>query len=145
MTVLPAHFAAPEGAPTPGAGWKARAREAIGRVPAEVPEGHRRAYGLTLAGYLFMVAAQSSLFIIFLAAREFEIAIFAAAAAMGFGVCLVAHRRGYYRAPPYLATLIVVVEGFLGSYYFGAATGFQHYILGAIIYPWLAPFIWVTA
>ena len=141
MTVLPSRFAALDGAPTPMTGWKARARELIGRVPAQVPEGHRRAYGLTLAGYLFMVAAQSSLIVIFLAAGEYEIAIFTAAGAIGFGVCLVAHRRGHYRAPPYLATLIVVVEGFLGSYYFGAATGFQHYILGAIIYPWLAPFI----
>ena len=106
-----------------------------------VPEEHRRAYVLTLAGYLFMVAAQASIFLIFLAASEFEIAVIAAAGVAGFGICLVAHLRGHYRAPPYFAMLIVLVEGFLGSYYFGAASGFQHYILGAIIYPWLAPFI----
>jgi hypothetical protein len=88
-----------------------------------------------------MVAAQASIFLIFLAASEFEIAVIAAAGVAGFGICLVAHLRGHYRAPPYFAMLIVLVEGFLGSYYFGAASGFQHYILGAIIYPWLAPFI----
>ena len=65
-----------------------------------VPEEHRRAYVLTLAGYLFMVAAQASIFLIFLAASEFEIAVIAAAGVAGFGICLVAHLRGHYRAPP---------------------------------------------
>ena len=37
--------------------------------------------------------------------------------------------------------LIVFIDGFLGSYYLGAVSGFQLYMLGAIIYPWLAPFI----
>ena len=45
----------------------------IDNVPASVPGEHRRAYVLTLAGYLFMVAAQGSLFVIFLAGSEFEI------------------------------------------------------------------------
>jgi class 3 adenylate cyclase len=145
MISLPEHLAEPETSGAhyhaPVAVWKRRARELIGRVPASVPEEHQRAYALTLAGYLFMLAAQVSLFVIFLVAGELEIAAIAAASTAGFGICLVAHWRGHYRAPPYVATLIVVVEGFLGAYYFGAASGFQHYILGAIIYPWLAPFI----
>jgi hypothetical protein len=99
--------------------WKKRARQLIGSVPVSVPEEHRRAYVLTLAGYLFMVAAQASIFLIFLAASEFEIAVIAAAGVAGFGICLVAHLRGHYRAPPYVAMLIVVVEGFVGSLFRG--------------------------
>ena len=122
-------------------GGRKRIREFIDRIPVSVPAEHRRAYGLTLSGYLFTLVAQALLFVIFLVAGEFEIAAVVAAGAAGFGLCLVAHRRGHYRAPPYLATLIVFVGGFLGSYYLGAVSGFQLYILGAIIYPWLAPFI----
>ena len=145
MMALPSRLAEPEGsAPRYRVlvtAWKRRTRELIGRVPVSIPEEHRRAYGLTLAGYLFTLVAQASLFVTFLAAGEFEIAAVAAAGAAGFGICLVAHRRGHYRGPPYVATLIVVLDGFLGSYYLGAVSGFQLYILGAIIYPWLAPFI----
>ena len=107
-------------------GGRKRVGDFIDRTPVSVPAEHRRAYGLTLSGYLFTLVAQASLFVIFLAAGEFEIAAVVAAGAAGFGLCLVAHRRGHYRAPPYLATLIVFFfGGFLGSYYLGAVSGFQ--------------------
>ena len=145
MTALPSRHAEPGGSVpryrTLLAAGNKRAREFIGRVPASVPGEHRRAYGLTLSGYLFTLVAQASLFVVFLAAGEFEIAAIAAAGAAGFGFCVFAHRRGHYRAPPYVAMLIVFIDGFLGSYYLGAVSGFQLYMLGAIIYPWLAPFI----
>lgn len=145
MTALPSRPAEPEGSAsryrTLVAAGNKRAREFIGRVPVSVPGEHRRAYGLTLSGYLFTLVAQMSLCVIFLAVGEFEIAAVAAAGAAGFGFCIFAHRRGHYRAPPYVAMLIVFIDGFLGSYYLGAVSGFQLYILGAIIYPWLAPFI----
>ena len=145
MTALPSSPGEPEGSAlryrTLVAAGKKRAREWIGRVPASVPEEHRRAYSLTVSGYLFTLVAQASLLVIFLTAREFGIAAVAAAGVAGFGFCIFAHRRGHYRAPPYVAMLIVFIQAFLGSYYLGAVSGFQLYILGAIIYPWLAPFI----
>ena len=145
LTALPSRHAEPEGSVpryrTLLSAGKKRAREFAGRVPANVPREHRRAYGLTLSGYLFTVVAQASLLVVFLAAGEFEIAAVAAAGAVGFGFCVFAHRRGRYREPPYVAMLIVFIDGLLGSYYLGAVSGFQFYMLGAIIYPWLAPFI----
>jgi adenylate cyclase len=145
IMALPSRIAEPKGSASGYhalvTAWGGRVRALIGAVPVNVPPEHRRAYVLTLSGYLFTLVAHVSLFIIFMAAGEFRIAAVAAAGAAGFGICLVAHWQGYYRAPPHLATLIVAIDGFLGSYFLGAVGGFQLYILGAIIYPWLTPFI----
>lgn len=109
-------------------------------LPRAVAAEHRRAFGLTTAGYLFAFMAQVVLATLAFVAGEPVGATVLTTGAAGFALCLAAHLGGVYRAPPHLATLIVVSEGILGVHFLGVGSGFQLYILAAIVYPWLAPF-----
>jgi len=119
--------------------WR-RLTRFVAYVPPGLPAGHRRAFGLTAAGYLLALAIQMGLFLLFLVLGQTLLTVGAATGIAVFGWATLAHRRGRYRAAPHIAAALVVTQAVLSVWIAGTAGGFQLYLLAAILHPWLVPY-----
>lgn len=119
--------------------WR-RLTRFIAYVPAGVPAGHRRAFGLTTAGYLLALTIQVGLFLLFALLGQTWLTLTAGAGVAVFLWATLAHRRGRYRAAPHIAAAMVAAQAILSVWIVGATGGFQLYLLAAILHPWLVPY-----